>query len=105
MQLSPLTGKVTIVTGASQGIGAGGTAVAVQGDVSRAADVQRLFAETTQTFGALDVLVNNAGVFAFAPIEAVTAHEFHREFTVNVLGANDAGGAAALRATGRERDQ
>jgi 3-oxoacyl-[acyl-carrier protein] reductase len=65
----------------------GGKAIAVQGDVSRAADVQRLFAETKQAFGALDVLVNNAGVFAFEPIEAVTEHEFNREFNVNVLGS------------------
>ena len=67
--------------------GKGGKAITVQGDVSRAADVQRLFEETKQAFGALDVLVNNAGVFAFEPIEAVTAHEFHREFNVNVLGS------------------
>lgn len=67
--------------------GKGGKAITVQGDVSRAADVQRLFEETKQAFGSLDVLVNNAGVFAFEPIEAVTAHEFHREFNVNVLGS------------------
>src|SRR5712691_9360671 len=64
----------------------GGTAIAVQGDVSQAADVQRLFAATQQAFGALDVLVNNAGVFAFEPLEAVTEAEFHREFNTNVLG-------------------
>jgi 3-oxoacyl-[acyl-carrier protein] reductase len=63
-----------------------GKAFAVQGDVSKAADVQRLFAATTQAFGALDVLVNNAGVYQFEPIEAVTEAEFHREFDVNVLG-------------------
>ncbi len=64
----------------------GGTAIAVQGDVSKAADVQRLFAETQQAFGALDVLVNNAGVYQFDPLEAVTEAEFHREFNTNVLG-------------------
>src|SRR5215813_6300744 len=50
----------------------GGKAIALQGDVSKAADVQRLFAETKKAFGALDVLVNNAGVFQFDPLEAVT---------------------------------
>src|SRR5207245_4995676 len=64
----------------------GGTAMAVQGDVSKAADVQRLFSETQQAFGALDVLVNNAGVYQFDPLEAVTEAEFHREFNTNVLG-------------------
>jgi 3-oxoacyl-[acyl-carrier protein] reductase len=52
--------------------GNGGKAIAVQGDVSKAADVQRLFAETKKAFGSLDVLVNNAGVFEFEPLEAVT---------------------------------
>jgi len=64
----------------------GGQALAVQGDVSKAADVQRLLAETQQAFGAVDVLVNNAGVYQFAPLEAVTEAEFHREFNTNVLG-------------------
>jgi 3-oxoacyl-[acyl-carrier protein] reductase len=63
-----------------------GKAVAVQGDVSKAADVKRLFAETKKAFGRLDVLVNNAGVFKFEPLEAVTEEEFHREFDTNVLG-------------------
>jgi len=64
----------------------GGRAIAVQGDVSKAADVQRLFAETKRAFGSLDVLVNNAGVYQFGPIEAVTEDEFHRQFNTNVLG-------------------
>src|SRR3982751_4556877 len=64
----------------------GGKAVAVQGDVSKAADVQRLFAETKKSYGTLDVLVNNAGIFQFDPLEAVTETEFHREFNTNVLG-------------------
>ena len=66
--------------------GKGGKAIAVQGDVSKAADVQRLFEETKKAFGALDVLVNNAGVFKFEPLEAVTEEEFHRQFNTNVLG-------------------
>jgi 3-oxoacyl-[acyl-carrier protein] reductase len=64
----------------------GGKAIAVQGDVSKAADVQRLFKETKKAFGALDVLVNNAGVYRFEPLEAVTESEFHRSFNTNVLG-------------------
>jgi 3-oxoacyl-[acyl-carrier protein] reductase len=64
----------------------GGKAIAVQGDVSKAADVKRLFAETKKAFGALDVLVNNAGIYKFDPLENVTEAEFHREFNTNVLG-------------------
>ncbi len=63
-----------------------GRAVAVQGDVSQAADVARLFAEAQQAFGKVDILVNNAAVFSFAPLEAITEDEFHRQFNVNVLG-------------------
>jgi 3-oxoacyl-[acyl-carrier protein] reductase len=66
--------------------GSGGTAIAVQGDVSKAADVKRLFAEAKKAFGTLDVLVNNAGVYQFAPLEDVTESEFHRQFNTNVLG-------------------
>jgi len=55
--------------------------------VSKAADVRRLFDETEKAFGSLDVLVNNAGVFEFEPLEAaVTEAEFHREFNTNVPG-------------------
>ena len=64
----------------------GGKAVAIQADVSKATDVKRLFAETKQAFGAIDVLVNNAGVFQFEPFEDMTEQEFHREFNTNVLG-------------------
>jgi len=64
----------------------GGKAVAVQGDVSKAKDVDRIFAETKQPFGALDVLVNNAGVYEFSPIGEVTEDKFHRLFNTNVLG-------------------
>lgn len=66
--------------------GKGGRAIAVQGNVSKAEDVQRLFNEAKKAFGTLDVLVNNAGVFAFHPLEEVTEDEFHREFNINVLG-------------------
>ncbi len=64
----------------------GGKAIAVQADVSKSADVKRLFEETTKAFGAVNVLVNNAGVFQFGPFEAITENEFHREFDTNVLG-------------------
>lgn len=64
----------------------GGKAVALKADVSKAAEVRRLFDETQKSFGALDVLVNNAGVYRFAPLEEVTEDEFHREFNTNVLG-------------------
>jgi 3-oxoacyl-[acyl-carrier protein] reductase len=64
----------------------GGRAIAVQGDVARADDVRRVLAETRAAFGTLDVLVNNAGVFQFDALEAVTEQEFHREFDTNVLG-------------------
>jgi 3-oxoacyl-[acyl-carrier protein] reductase len=66
--------------------GAGGKAIAVAADVSKAGDVQRLFDATKKAFGALDVLVNNAGIYRFAPIEEVTEDEFHRQFNTNVLG-------------------
>lgn len=64
----------------------GGKALAVQGDVSKASDVQRIFAETKKAFGKLDVLVNNAGVYQFTPLEEITEEQFHRQFNTNVLG-------------------
>jgi 3-oxoacyl-[acyl-carrier protein] reductase len=64
----------------------GGKAVAVQGDVSKAKDVERIFAETKKQFGSLDVLVNNAGIYEFSPIGEVTEDKFHRLFNTNVLG-------------------
>lgn len=64
----------------------GGKAVAVQANVSKQTDIQRLFAETKKAFGRLDVLVNNAGIYEFAPLEAITAEHFHKHFDLNVLG-------------------
>ncbi|WPV01996.1 glucose 1-dehydrogenase [Mucilaginibacter sp. cycad4] len=64
----------------------GGTAIAVQADVSSEADVTRLFEETKTTFGALDVLVNNAVAQGYAPIEQISGEAFHQSFNVNVLG-------------------
>ncbi len=111
--------KVTIVTGASKGIGAaiakamakdgakvvvnyaadktgaeavvaditanGGSAIAIQADVIKAADVKRLFA-AADGWGKINTLVNNAGVYKFEPIEMITEAEFHRQFNSNVLG-------------------
>ena len=64
----------------------GGRAIAIQGDVAKATDVERIFAETNKAFGQLDVLVNNAGVYEFAPLADVTEEQFHRQFNTNVLG-------------------
>jgi 3-oxoacyl-[acyl-carrier protein] reductase len=64
----------------------GGKAVAVQADVSKLDDVRRLFAETKKTFDKLDILVNNAGIYEFAPLEAISAEHFHKQFDLNVLG-------------------
>jgi 3-oxoacyl-[acyl-carrier protein] reductase len=66
--------------------GKGGKAVAIQGDVSKAADVTRLFAETVKAFGGVDVLVNNAGIYKFSALEEISEDEFHRQFNTNVLG-------------------
>lgn len=64
----------------------GGEAIAVQGDVANASDVQRVFAEAKKAFGRLDVLVNNAGVYQFAALAEITEEQFHRQFNTNVLG-------------------
>src|SRR5712672_2366918 len=64
----------------------GGRAIAVKGDVAKAADVRRLFEETKSTFGRVDVLVNNAGIYHFQPLEDITEDEFHLQFNTNVLG-------------------
>ena len=66
--------------------GNGGRAIAVQGNVAREGDVRRMFAETKKAFGRLDVLVNNAGVYEFKPLQEVTPEHFHRMYDVNVLG-------------------
>jgi 3-oxoacyl-[acyl-carrier protein] reductase len=103
-----LEGKVAVVTGASKGIGAeiarhlaseggadkvvadiarkGGKAVAVRADLAKPEEIRGLFAETKKAFGRLDVLVNNAGIYEFSPLESVTPEHFHKQFNLNVLG-------------------
>jgi 3-oxoacyl-[acyl-carrier protein] reductase len=65
---------------------AGGRAIALRADVSQPEDIAHLFAETKKAFGRLDVLVNNAGIYEFAPLESVTPEHFHKQFNLNVLG-------------------
>ena len=65
---------------------AGGKAVAVGGDVSKAADAQALVDAAVKQFGRLDILVNNSGVYEFAPLEEITEAHYHKQFNVNVLG-------------------
>jgi len=64
----------------------GGRAFPIQGDVSKADDAKRIMAATKETFGRLNVLVNNAAVYSFAPFEQFSEQEFHRQFNTNVLG-------------------
>ena len=64
----------------------GGLALAVQADVSKSDDIARLFAETKRVYGKLDVLVNNAGIFEYQPLESITSEHFHKQFDLNVLG-------------------
>ena len=64
----------------------GGKATAVQGDLSKKSDIDRLFAETKKTYGNLDILVNNAGVYDFKPLDEITEDHFHKQFNLNVLG-------------------
>jgi 3-oxoacyl-[acyl-carrier protein] reductase len=76
-------GAETVVASISK---AGGKAVAAGGDVSKAADAQSIVDAAIKNYGGLDILVNNSGVYEFAPIEAITEEHFHRHFNINVLG-------------------
>jgi 3-oxoacyl-[acyl-carrier protein] reductase len=64
----------------------GGKALAIQGNVAKKAEVERLFAEAEKAFGKIDIVVNNAGVYEFMPLEEVTEQQFHKMFDTNVLG-------------------
>ncbi len=65
---------------------ANGKAVAVGGDVSKAADAKGIINAAIETFGRLDVVVNNSGIYEFSPIEEITEEHFHKQFNTNVLG-------------------
>jgi 3-oxoacyl-[acyl-carrier protein] reductase len=65
---------------------AGGTAVAVGGDVSKATEAQGIIDAAIKNYGRIDILVNNSGVYEFAPLDAVTEESFHKLFNINVLG-------------------
>ena len=80
---SSKAGADTVVAAITQ---AGGKAVAVGGDVSKAAEAQGIIDAAIKTYGRLDILVNNSGVYEFSPLEAITEEQFHRIFNVNVLG-------------------
>jgi 3-oxoacyl-[acyl-carrier protein] reductase len=75
--------------------GNGGKALAVGADLSKEPDVRRLFAETKKAFGRLDILINNAGVYEFLPLDAITPEHFHKQFNLNVLGLTLASQEAA----------
>jgi 3-oxoacyl-[acyl-carrier protein] reductase len=64
----------------------GGKAIAIQANVAKQKEIERLFSETKKAFGRLDILVNNAGIYEFLPLEGVTEEHFHKQFDLNVLG-------------------
>lgn len=64
----------------------GGKAIAVQADISKTEDIQRLFTASQNAFGAIDILVNNAGIYTPAPLEEIDEAHFHKQFDLNVLG-------------------
>lgn len=64
----------------------GGKALAIQANVANPKDIQKLFLETSKAFGKIDILINNAGVYEFAPIEDVTLEHYHKMFDLNVAG-------------------
>jgi len=75
--------------------GGGGKAVAVQANMTKKADIDKLFEETKKAFGSVDILVNNAGVYEFSPLDGITEENFHKQFDLNVLGPLLASQAAA----------
>ena len=97
MRLAAAEGASVVVNYASSKAGAdavvaaittaGGKAVSVRGDVSKAADAQGIVDAAIKNYGRLDILVNNSGIYEFSPIEAITEEHFHKSFNINVLGA------------------
>jgi 3-oxoacyl-[acyl-carrier protein] reductase len=67
-------------------ISTGGKTIAVQANVAKKAEIEHIFAETQQAFGKLGILVNNAGIYEFCPLEGITEEHFHKQFDLNVLG-------------------
>ena len=65
---------------------AGGKALAVHGDVSKAAEAQGIIDAAVEAYGGLDILVNNSGIYGFTPIGEITEDQFHAMFNINVLG-------------------
>ena len=63
-----------------------GKAAAVQANVDKKPDIERLFAEAAKIFGKIDILVNNAGIYEAQPLGQITEEKFHRHFNINVLG-------------------
>jgi 3-oxoacyl-[acyl-carrier protein] reductase len=80
--------------------GMGGKAVAVQANVSKPEEIERLFDKARSALGRVDILVNNAGIYEFSPLEKVTAEHFHKQFNLNVLGLLLASQAAARQFDG-----
>jgi 3-oxoacyl-[acyl-carrier protein] reductase len=80
---SSKAGAEAVVAGIKQG---GGKAIAVQADVGDPVQAAKLIEAAVEKFGHLDILVNNSGVYEFAPLEAITPEHFHRHFNLNVLG-------------------
>ncbi len=78
----------------------GGKAVALQANMSKPEEIERLFAKSKEIFGRVDILVNNAGIYEFSPLENVTAEHFHKQFNLNVLGLLLASQAAAKQFDG-----
>jgi 3-oxoacyl-[acyl-carrier protein] reductase len=74
-----------------------GKAVAIQADMTDQSQIERLFAEGHKAFGRLDILINNAGIYEFAPLENITAEHYHKQFSLNVLGLLFASQAAVKR--------
>jgi len=89
---SSKTGAAAVVDSISKG---GGQAIAIQADLSKPTDIDRLFAEAKKSFQRVDILVNNAGVYEFAPLENVAEQHFHKQFNLNVFGLVLATQAAA----------